>query len=473
MKLIAGHPHTAKALSTWAGPNQLVTACHYLWSPGTAMQKSLEGLFRSILYSILRGAPELIPAVCSSERTKSSASANAPWLKAELIATMQNFAQLTESPVKCCIFIDELDALDWGLPEAVLLISDFAQSPHCKICVSSRPWNLFEFAFGSDPMRRLRIHDLTRPDTEAYVRVQLENHPSWPYNQGRDGTAAYLIREITDRADGVFLWVVLVTKSILMGVTNGDTISVLRQRIDAFPTDMESLFKESLETVSPFYRENMADSLLIALAATSPLHVAIYHFCQEGDYDAQPTRPLTVKELSDLVQNTSRRLENQSKGLLEVRNDNCVHFLHRTVCDFLLTAEMTNYLQTRCRRNFSPSLSIFRASVEWIKRSSFPSEIDNRGEPDVNNQPQLGQALLTSALTEALQYATISKAENEVATHGALGALERSIGTMAESGQIILSWEAGGLSAAIQARHLFRELAHQFGLGGYLQMQEG
>ncbi|KUI62489.1 hypothetical protein VP1G_09611 [Cytospora mali] len=64
MKLIAGHEITRIELGLWAGDNRkLVRSNHYFWSTGDKMQKSYEGLYRSILYDVLTKCPSLIQKV--------------------------------------------------------------------------------------------------------------------------------------------------------------------------------------------------------------------------------------------------------------------------------------------------------------------------------------------------------------------------------------------------------------------------
>ncbi|KAI0865075.1 hypothetical protein F4860DRAFT_500765 [Xylaria cubensis] len=63
MKFICSHPMTMKSLQEWAGSKRLVTAEFFYWSAGTVLQKSREGLLRSLLFEILRKCPELIPRV--------------------------------------------------------------------------------------------------------------------------------------------------------------------------------------------------------------------------------------------------------------------------------------------------------------------------------------------------------------------------------------------------------------------------
>lgn len=63
MKYIYLHPDTQKHLSFWAQGSPYHIAGFFFWNSGTKLQRSQAGLFRSLLYEILRKIPDLIPLV--------------------------------------------------------------------------------------------------------------------------------------------------------------------------------------------------------------------------------------------------------------------------------------------------------------------------------------------------------------------------------------------------------------------------
>jgi hypothetical protein len=63
MKYIYLHPDTQKHLSFWAGSSPYHIAGFFFWNSGTKLQRSQAGLFRSLLYEVLRKIPDLIPIV--------------------------------------------------------------------------------------------------------------------------------------------------------------------------------------------------------------------------------------------------------------------------------------------------------------------------------------------------------------------------------------------------------------------------
>jgi hypothetical protein len=56
-------PRTKNDLRVWAGGKELVFAHFFFWNAGTNMQKSIEGLLRTILFEIARRPSGLIPTL--------------------------------------------------------------------------------------------------------------------------------------------------------------------------------------------------------------------------------------------------------------------------------------------------------------------------------------------------------------------------------------------------------------------------
>ena len=63
MKYIFNKYETRRHLNFWAGDQKLCIAAFFFWSGGSYQQRSQSGLYRSLLYDILRQVPELTPIV--------------------------------------------------------------------------------------------------------------------------------------------------------------------------------------------------------------------------------------------------------------------------------------------------------------------------------------------------------------------------------------------------------------------------
>jgi hypothetical protein len=79
-----------------------------------------------------------------------------------------------------CFFIDGLDEfggsdLEGGESdlELVLQLKKLALSPHIKLCLSSRPRNIFQLHQISDESRHITLHHHTMKDIKQFVQSRL------------------------------------------------------------------------------------------------------------------------------------------------------------------------------------------------------------------------------------------------------------------------------------------------------------
>jgi hypothetical protein len=150
-----------------------------------------------------------------------------------------------------CLFIDGLDKFD-GDHEEVSELFKGITSTKVKVCLSSQPWVVFEECFRDFPC--LKLQDLSRPDIELYVQQVLAGNSAFQRLAGRDPVSTMeFIQEIVEKADGVFLWVVLVARSLLHGIRNRDSMPDLQSRLRRIPRELEPLYNHLLNIIEPKY----------------------------------------------------------------------------------------------------------------------------------------------------------------------------------------------------------------------------
>ncbi|KAF2463999.1 uncharacterized protein BDR25DRAFT_272291, partial [Lindgomyces ingoldianus] len=346
MRFIEDHSSTCRALDEWTGSTTLRKASFYFWNAGTEMQKSLPGLFQSLLYNVLKSCPDLIPTICEDRWAchEHLTVASDPWTLQEL---RECFAKLKggEATSNFFFLIDGLDEYNGHHEEIVEILQDLGSSPNIKLCVSSRPWNRFESAFGSSDALKLYLHTLTAEDIELFTKEQLLSQINPLDLQEELVTYQSIANEIVERAKGVFLWVCLVVRSLREGMLNGDTITILQERLAALPTDLEPFFEHIINSVEVFYKRQMATSFLIGLEALEPLRVMDYSFIEDEKSTiglSLEWTPMSKTEIQSATKKTLKYL-NRYKGLLEasaqpgsqIDHLAIVDFLHRTLRDFL------------------------------------------------------------------------------------------------------------------------------------------
>ncbi|KAK4217708.1 hypothetical protein QBC37DRAFT_396565 [Rhypophila decipiens] len=373
MKFVADSPETASLASKWSLWNRLII-----------------GLLQTLLYEIFRQRPDLIEPTCSARWQQVAGGKSGKmdaWTLAELHEALRKITpkNLTSTStehmqVKFCFFIDGLDEYEGDHLRLCQSLQELAKSPSVKLCVSSRPWNVFEEAFGSNVDSKIYMQDLTRDNIRRYALSRLEEHPRWSLVAPIASRGKWLVDQITERACGVFLWVFIVTKLLREGLTNRDSFTDISRRLVSFPVELEPFFRQILESVEPFYHKKMASTLLVALGADWPLNGLIYEF-HEQEYDNAdymlhtPTSVMNDDEMKEILENLVWRLNSRSRGLLELESESgTVTFLHRTVRDFLKTHDMSKFLSEKVARGFNTNFTLLKAHITLIKRGQFEDE---------------------------------------------------------------------------------------------------
>ncbi|KAI1123050.1 hypothetical protein F5Y10DRAFT_286565 [Nemania abortiva] len=395
MKHIAGSPKTRAALKQWSSPSEPVISSHYFWIFGTPMQKSKEGLLRTLLFEIFRQYPALLKVVCLDrwDSDFSSSAAAKPWSTAELRHAL-DLVTSAEIDVKVCFFIDGLDEYNGDHLEVSDELLRLSKLKNIKCCISSRPWNVFNDAFGQDRSQHLCLHNLTKRDIRHYVHDRLTPHPRWQRLVDHAVYDSHLIEYITEKSKGVFLWVALVTDRLRNGLTNDDDLSDLSNRLAGFPSDLESFFDHILQGVEPFYHEKMAGTLRLARAAEKPLGILFYEFhdaeYRDNEYFLRVKRSQLDREPETVQDRVQRRLDAYCKGLLEVHDDR-VEFLHRTVADYLSIPDVSERLCMQSPEWFHPELSL--AKVHLTLTKIIPLAIPYRRYPGSYDRSPLDEHL--------------------------------------------------------------------------------
>ena len=231
------------------------------------MQMSQEGLRRTLLYDLLQRFPQFAP-VGFPNRLETYlifgdyVAFKEPWTWTELRQTFRRIVKKVNESQRITFFIDGLDEFFGKATDLIDFLRGLLGSD-VKICVSSRPWNVFEDAFGSGP--NLRLEDLTHSDIKYYIESKLSANPGFEVLRQLDSAyASQLVQNVTDKSSGVFLWVSLVTESLLEGLSDGERLSDLRRRLDSLPPDLEDLFWKILNSLGAVHlkeRPNYLKSL--------------------------------------------------------------------------------------------------------------------------------------------------------------------------------------------------------------------
>lgn len=393
MKYLVSEPRTESNLQAWAGNEALVIAKFFFWNAGNDMQKSQEGLLQSLLHEVLGQRPQLIESVCPSRWRSCDLydTYSEPWTRQELIESFDLLSRVPNLTSKFCFFIDGLDEYQGDHFGLIQTMRRLAASSSIKICLSSRPWEEFTDAFGRDKDRTITLQELTRRDIQLYVHDALKQHPHFAKLEEADPRWNELVEELEDRAQGVFLWVTIVVRSLLRGLTHADDVTDLQRRLREFPAELNPFFQHIFDSIDPFYREQTAQLFLVNIEALTPPSVIALQFIEEErrrpDYIFELNiKPYSDKEIEDIYGTVKRRLNARCKDLLEVNVEPYSHpfcgyrvgFLHRTVRDYLIAPQMREMLNGWATKEFDVTSSLCRAHLAQIMSLPWPREATQR-----------------------------------------------------------------------------------------------
>ncbi|KAF4464750.1 small s [Fusarium albosuccineum] len=375
MKYLMRNDQTFDLLRRWA-PDGVITSAFYSWNSGTDIQMSVEGLLRTLLAKCLEQLPRRVVEEVLPWR----------WEALSLLVCRDR---------RSFFLIDGLDEFsgDHGMLTDLILTLE-SSAPNVKSCVASRPWVNFEDAFRSKP--HLMLQDLTKGDIEQYISSTFRESPGFLELEQREPQhTKSLLSEVARKAEGVFLWVRLVVKSLLVGMANGDGIRELRERLDRIPSNLEAMFKKMLASMEPSYLQHASQIFQIHRASRDPPSLLVMAFADLEDQNEVLQKllwPLSHSNIVARCRHMKRKLSSRCKGLLEIESppalgqqsdtddgteNNCNHadpitdcrvqYLHRTVKDFIESPDIWGWIVATNKEPFDPCVALAKSYLLRLK----------------------------------------------------------------------------------------------------------
>ena len=414
LRFVYDHKKTIEGLQSWAGASRLTMAGFFFWTSGSPEQRSQVGLLRSLLFQILQQHKTLIPlafpevwvrywSMSTLDRIRNPLSWSLPQLMKGLELLLENLP----ADSRICLFVDGLDEFDGNHEEIISFFKSIPSSSHnrAKVCLSSRPWSVFEKAFQSAP--NLKLQDLTHGDMTWYVHDSLNKHPQMHLIlQKEPAHSRSLVAEIVERADGVFLWITLVARFLLERMSVSPTIPELQHALRTYPTDLDDLFRYILYTLQPqdylkeasrifqlirarevvcdFTGQYTGSSVTIwelTLAEREELKVALKTSIHRPSDEAVASQCHGMKDrvssrCAGLIEVHDKRSSDSQLGIRFVGEDTFIRrlarskvtYLHRTVRDFLVhSGEWDKLVGLTASDGYDPHLHHLKSNILQLK----------------------------------------------------------------------------------------------------------
>jgi hypothetical protein len=399
---------------------------------GTSLERSVEGMYRSLLYQLLVQCPELEPIL--TQRAWDGSSWSVELLeehfrdcvlqlgKKGLICHIDALDECEESDIRAMVeFLEDLGGI--AACSGVRLRICFASRHYPHISISKCVHLILDGVVGH------------QEDIETYVRNGLKiSEPD---------IRAEFAKEIRARAQDVFLWVVLVVRSLNKESDRGHGHS-LRAHLTAIPDGLHNLFEDATLHRGVDDTQYLLPSLLWVLFCRRTLTpLELYHGVMHANGGVFDAKVLDDRPTSSRIE---RFILNTSKGLIEITARACddewekidgkeqlsqhaagqleVHFVHESVREYLLhtgigmldsrvcsnpTGSSHDNLKFRCFQYMICVASI----LQQIEASASALSKSFRDRPDriCNAFPFLDYAYKASVLhAEAAQAHSLSQA---------------------------------------------------------------
>ncbi|KAI6438211.1 hypothetical protein MCOR22_008771 [Pyricularia oryzae] len=370
MKYLIDHPTTERLLCQRRPGTRILS--HFFWRPGSDLQKNIKGFFCNLLHQLANHNESILATLIQHVKDWQDKESHQDWSEKELRSLVKTVIESEPSPI--CVFIDGLDEVpvQQKLWEQVWMLAEFDKAS-VKLCVSSRPELRFENVLREYP--RLRLQDLTHDDLQTFAKTALVDELYTKFASESSPAIEEFANRLLGKAEGVFLWIKLVTASLKRGLDNGDSLKFLEKRLIELPGDIIELYKEMwlrLDEDTKQYRQDGAryincvlNSMFLHREAGSGLYregmplIVLEAAVNPGFRDKVLSRKaatgegVTEQELAEIATKvqtrcaglvelveTKRHYHFRDKGsFLEFRSITSARIIHRSAYDFLTDQE--------------------------------------------------------------------------------------------------------------------------------------
>lgn len=362
MKLIINDQRTYKCLEEWAGDKELITAQFFFWRAGSDIQRSRQGLYRSLLFETLKQCPLLIQDVfpeahkAFKKKTREN-SIDKLFFRTEHIETaFQMLVSLTSSlGCRMCLFIDGLDEYgaenvdSYEYEKLAKSLTTWTNNQDVKILASSRPYREFHDAFPES--LRIHLHEVNAHDIQSFSRHMFETDDQFLLVED---LYEDLVRRIVNLSAGVFLWARLVVRSLIASIHRGDPVDSLVDQLEVTPKDLSKLYEHFFSSIGKIDQERAFKMLLLFAywkvgnyERFNALFFSWLDQLQDHNFPmSYEMKPYTDREIQDRLETVKRQIAGLTHGLLEMTSfpvrypcaffSRSIQFFHRTARDFVL-----------------------------------------------------------------------------------------------------------------------------------------
>ena len=236
------------------------------------------------------------------------------WQPGDVEDALRIILHQSEVSFSCLLFIDALDEHSGDHSKLLEALMRFTEKDRkgvgrIKLCLASRLEQLFLINLGKFP--GFAIHDHTKSDIETYTFGRLETVFTLEGQLYDSSMLKQLAEKVTEKANGVFIWVRLVVEDLIEAVIDGNTVAQLELVLSSLPDDLADLYRRIIQRRKPAYlKEAYVMFRIVLQSGVQPLYLV--------DLMAATDVALTGYWAGASEESMRRRLLSRCGGLLEV-----------------------------------------------------------------------------------------------------------------------------------------------------------
>lgn len=373
---------------------------------GESLERSTNGLYRSLLFQLLERIPRL-QSVFDTLNQRALCE-DAEWPIESLKSLFEQAIQdLNQSPLTC--FIDALDECDDAqIQDMVSFFEELGEMAvsndiSFRVCLSSRHYPHITIAKGLNlDIGQQHGHG---QDIIKYVNGNLKIANPEVAQQIRD--------RLIEKTSGIFIWLVLVIGILQQAHDDGHTHTLL-QRLDDIPENLNELFHDIL-TRDNRHKAEVLLCIQWVLFARQPLTKEQLYSAIRVGIDPEATSISTLDNIGDA--DVGRFILSSSKGLVEVnrsKKNPKVQFIHESVREFFFKEDFTR-IWPQLQGNFSGESheSLKQCCLDYMRMGASYITFGDRISEDIFRATTLGKIpFLEYAFRNILYHAEEAAASN-------------------------------------------------------------
>ena len=326
--------------------NENLQLAFFLHRRGTLLQQTVIGMFRALLYQLLKAVPAVGTEFgkCYQEKSRAQGEANKEWSW-----QIQELRELFEATVIAATAIRHVvifvDALDEAGEEPPREIASYLHSLNrlalesggqLSVCFSCRHYPIVAINTGFE----ICVEDENREGIDAYITEELSKRLIIETSGANHNDNLTVLQSIlSNRASGLFLWAILMTPRVAMQYNDGRSLKRIEHALSNVPLDLDGLFLDILtkpvddkareqrllviQWISLAERRLSLEELRVALACDDALVIPHqFYYWESKDF------------IEDDIQ-MKKLVISLTGGLAETQHGR-VQFIHQSVNDFLI-----------------------------------------------------------------------------------------------------------------------------------------